>query len=992
MAAKKSSATRPARRAKTPLNKPSPKAESTGFSIVAMGASAGGLKAFEQFFAKMPPESGVGFVLVPHLDPSHVSMLPDLLKKYTKMAVLQAEDGMKVQRDRVHVLPPNTEMVIMHGALLLKKLKEPRGLRLPIDTFFRSLAEDQRDKAIGIILSGNGTDGTLGLKAIKAELGMAMAQDPSSAEYESMPRSAIETGMVDYILAPDKMPAQLVTYVKRLASGRYPRAAQGVERVPESLQKIFYLLRSRTGHDFSFYKKNTLCRRIERRMSVQQIERLSDYVSYLERNPQEVTALFKELLIGVTNFFRDSEAFEALSRCLMADVLANKSKDDAVRVWVPGCSSGEEVYSMAIILRECMDKLKKNFKVQIFGTDIDAEAIDMARAGRYPASIVADVKPERLKRFFAAEEGAFRIKKEIREMAVFAIQDVLKDAPFTKLDLLSCRNLLIYLDAELQKKLLPLFHYTLRPDGILFLGSSESIDGFADLFSLLDKKWKLFKRRPTAASAEALVPFPAVPSQLQGGKPAPPVPSGTAPQSAVLDVAQKLLLEDYAPACVFIDTGGEILYTHGKTGKYLELAPGHANLNVLEMARQGIRHELASALRRARSQKKPISVAGLQVKTNGRSQQLTLTVKPVRRVEGIGELLVVVFEDVVAPKQVKLEKARIVFSPTARHRIAQLEQELKYSQEHLQTTIEELETSNEELKSSNEELQSTNEELQSTNEEIETSKEELQSLNEELVTVNAELQGKIEDLSRANDDMKNLFDSTKIATLFLDSQLCIKRFTSEATKIINLIQSDVGRPVSHIVSNLEQDTLSRDAQEVLDSLVAKERPVRTKDGRWYLNRVIPYRTLDNLIDGVVVTFTDISEQKIAEVVLAARNLAEGVVETVADPLVALDGSLRVVAANTAFYRLFQTDSDATVGQYFYDLGNGQWNIPRLRELLEQILPQNSKVDNFIVEHDFPRVGRKKMTINALRIHREGIGTETLLLTIKDIAGNDRGAQ
>ena len=409
------------------------------------------------------------------------------------------------------------------------------------------------------------------------------------------------------------------------------------------------------------------------------------------------------------------------------------------------------------------------------------------------------------------------------------------------------------------------------------------------------------------------------------------------------------------------------------------------------MARQGIRHELASALRRARSQKKPISLAGLQVKTNGGSQRLNLTVKPVRRVEGIGELLVVVFED-MAPKQLKLEKARIALTPRATHRIAQLEQELKYSQEHLQTTIEELETSNEELKSSNEELQSTNEELQSTNEEMETSKEELQSLNEELVTVNAELQGKIEDLSRANDDMKNLFDSTRIATLFLDNQLCIKRFTSEATKIINLIQSDVGRPVSHIVSNLEQDTLSRDAQEVLDSLVAKERPVRTKDGRWYLNRVIPYRTLDNVIDGVVITFTDISEQKIAELVLAARNLAEGIVETVGDPLVALDGGLRVVAANSAFYRLFQTVPDATVGQYFYDLGNGQWNIPRLRELLEQILPQNSRVDNFIVEHDFPRIGRQKMTIDALRIHREGIGGETILLTIKDITGNKRGAQ
>ena len=817
MAAKKSSATRPARRAKTPPQKPSPKAESAGFPIVAIGASAGGLKAFEQFFANMPPESGVGFVLVPHLDPSHASMLPDLLRKYTKMAVLQAEDGMKVQRDRVHVLPPNTEMVIMHGSLLLKKPKEPRGLRLPIDTFFRSLAEDQRDKAIGIILSGNGKDGTLGLKAIKAELGMAMVQDPSSAEYDSMPSSAIETGMVDYILTPEKMPAQLVTYKKHRVSRRVPMVVEGARSASESLQKIFQLLRSGTGHDFSFYKRNTLCRRIERRMSVHQIERLPDYVSYLERTPQEVTTLFKELLIGVTNFFRDSQAFESLNRCLMAEVLANKSKDDAVRVWVPGCSSGEEVYSIAIILRECMDKLKKDFRVQIFGTDIDGDAIDMARAGLYPASIVADVTPERLKRFFVAEEGAFRIKKEIREMVVFAIQDVLKDAPFTKLDLLSCRNLLIYLDVELQKKLLPLFHYTLRPDGILFLGSSESIDGFTDLFSLLDKKWKLFKRRPTAASAEAVVPFPASSPQAERRRdragPRAKTPSWTWRKNCS---SRPMRL----PAFSSMPTER----SSTRTAKPESTWNWPKGMPISTSSKWRGRESDMNWHRPFGEQdrrKDLISLDGLEVKTDGGSQRLTLTVKPVRRVEGIGELLMVVFED-VAPKQLKLGKARIAFTPTATHRISQLEQELKYSQEHLQTTIEELETSNEELKSSNEELQSTNEELQSTNEELETSKEELQSLNEELVTVNAELQGKIEDLSRANDDMKNLLDSTKIATIFLDSQLCIRRFTPEATKIINLIQSDVGRPVSHIVSNLEQDTLSRDAQEVLDSLVSKE--------------------------------------------------------------------------------------------------------------------------------------------------------------------------
>jgi two-component system CheB/CheR fusion protein len=987
MSARRTSTRHPLRKAKiSPKEKPAAEEKGTILPIAGIGASAGGLKAFEQLFGNLPSDSRIAFVLVPHLDPSHVSMLPDLLKKYTGMPVVQAEDGMKVQRDCVHVIPPNTEMVIMNGTLLLKTPSEPRGLRFPIDTFFRSLAEDQKDKAICVILSGNGTDGTLGLKAIKAELGMAMVQDPSSAEYESMPRSAIQTGMVDYILTPDRMGPQLATYVKQLISRRGGERAAAVEIVPEALQKIFQLLRSKTGHDFSSYKENTICRRIERRMSVHQIERLADYVSYLERNPQEVAILFKELLIGVTNFFRDPQAFEALAGCLLSE-LAEKPKDYSVRVWVPGCSSGEEVYSIAIILRECMDKLKKNFKVQIFGTDIDPDGIDAARTGLYPASIVADLTPDRLKRFFVREGSAFRLKKEIREMAVFAIQDVLKDPPFTKLDLVSCRNLLIYLGFELQKKLLPLFHYALRPDGILFLGTSESINGFTDLFSLADKKWKLFRRRPDSASSDS-VHFPAAPSRLEVSRSMTASPAKPIRESAVSEIAHKFLIENYAPPCVFIGANGEVIYTHGRTGKYLELAPGHANLDVLEMAREGIKHELAAAVRKAKLQKRQISLGGLRVKTNGGFQEITLTVKPVRGAEGTAELLVVVFED-TAPKQLKLEKVKAAFAPKAAQRISQLEQDLRYSQEHLQTNIEELETSNEELKSSNEELQSTNEELQSTNEELETSKEELQSLNEELVTVNAELQGKIEDLSRANDDMKNLLDSTKIATIFLDNRLRIKRFTSETTKIVNLIAGDVGRPISHIVSSLEDDRLCRDAQEVIESLVPKEEPVRTKNGRWYLSRTIPYRTLDNVIDGVVITFTDITDQKVAESVIRdARNLAEGIVETVRDPLVALDGNLQVIAANSSFCGLLSTSPEATVGQSLFDLGNGQWNIPQLRELLEMILPQNTQIDNFVVEHDFPAIGRKKMTMSARRIHHDGLGTDTILLTINDVSSSE----
>jgi two-component system, chemotaxis family, CheB/CheR fusion protein len=977
------------RRAKPSSQKKSaPGEKSQAFTIVGIGASAGGLKAFEQFFANLPPDSGAAFVLVPHLDPSHVSVLPDLLRKYTKMPVVQAEDGMKILANRVHVIAPNCEMVVMHGTLLLKRLKEPRGLRLPIDMFFRSLAEDRKDKAVCIILSGNGTDGSLGLRAVKAELGLAIVQDPDSAEYDSMPRSAIETGLVDYILPPEKMAAQLVTYLRHAEFRHGPSAVGAAEKAPESLQKIFQLLRSRTSHDFSFYKKNTLCRRIERRMSVHQIENLSDYAIYLDRNPQEVVTLFKELLIGVTNFFRDPQGFAALSSCLRSEVLADKPKDYTIRVWVPGCSSGEEVYSIAIILRECSEALKKTWKIQIFGTDIDDDAINAARAGLYPASVAADVPTDRLKRYFVAEGNAYRIKKEIREMVVFATQDLLKDPPFTKLDLLSCRNLLIYLEGELQKKLLPLFHYALKPDGILFLGPSESINGFTDLFSVIDRKWKIFRRRASSHTAEAFVPLPAAGPRTQIAKPAVPSQKSVTRPSSVADVAQKLLMDHYAPPAVFIDHAGEILYTHGRTGKYLELAQGHAHLNVLEMAREGLRHEVAAAIRKARLQRQKVTLERLQVKTNGGFQWVNMTVTPVHRQEGIGETFMVVFED-VAPKPMKTGKTtKAVVAATAARRIAQIEQELRHTQEHLQTTIEELETSNEELKSSNEELQSTNEELQSTNEELETSKEELQSLNEELVTVNAELQGKIEELSNANDDMKNLLDSTKIATIFVDNHLCIKRFTSEATKIINLIQSDVGRPISHIVSNLEHESLAADAQEVIDSLVPKERPVRTKEGRWYLNRIIPYRTLGNVIDGVVITFTDISEQKIAEAAIDARNLAEGIVETVREPLMVLDRNLKVIAANSAFCRLFQVTADGTVGREFFALGDGQWNIAQLRDLLENLLPHNTQINEFIIEHDFHKVGRKKLSFNARRIHRESVGTETILLTIKDITAGE----
>jgi len=827
------------------------------FYIVGMGASAGGLEAFERFFQNMPNDSGMGFILVPHLDPTHVSLMPELIQKCSKMDVFQIKDGVEVKPNAVYIVPPNHDLAILNGILQLFPPSKLAGPRMPIDYFFRSLAEDQAEKAICIILSGMGTDGTLGLRSVKAELGMAMVQAPDSAKYNSMPRSAIETDLVDYILPPEKMPAQLIAYANHAAKNVDPRLIGAKEKVPDAMQKIFILLRTHTGHDFSAYKKNTIYRRIERRMQVHQMDKIATYVRLLQENKVEVEALFKALLIGVTHFFRDPEAFKALEEKALARLLADKSDDHTIRAWVPGCSSGEDAYSIAILLRECTEKLNRHVGIQIFATDIDKSTIDRARAGIYPASISADVGPKRLKRFFLSEENMYRIKKDIREMLVFAPQDIIKDPPFTKLDLICCRNLLIYFDAGLQKKLLPLFHYSLKPEGILFLGTSETIGGFSDLFTAVDKKWKIFRRKGSGPSARATFAFSATP-------PLEKVYEVEPKQSREIDVAQlaeKSLAEHYAPPSVTIDEGGEILYFHGRTGMYLEPAPGEARLSIYRMAREGLKLELPPAIHKAATRKKEVVRKGIAVKSNGSTQLIDLIVRPLPDAGAASSLMMVVFEAVAPVAKEKPAKKERIQTLKGDQRTKELERELQSTKENLQTTIEELETSNEALKSTNEELQSTNEELQSTNEELETSKEEQQSMNEELTTVNSELQGKIEGLSVANNDLKNLIDAIEVPTIFLNNDLCIKRFTAHATRVINLIQVDIGRPIGDIATKLEDADISEVAEAVLKDLVFREREVRTNDGAYFRMRVAPYRTVENVIDGVVVTFTDLTKEK-----------------------------------------------------------------------------------------------------------------------------------
>lgn len=824
------------------------------FPVVGIGASAGGLAALESFFRGVPAQSGMAFVVVQHLAPAHRSTLPELLQRVTSMQVMAAAEGTPLEPDCVYVTPPNWELSITNGVLHLLEPARMRGLRMPIDRFLRALAEDRGEYAVGVILSGMGSDGTLGIRAIRALAGLTLAQDPSSAEFGSMPLSAIDIGQADVVAPPSELAVKILQTMRHGVAAPLPIAR--AHQQENDLDRIVILLRARTGQDFSLYKKNTLARRIERRMHLHQLDTVSDYARFLVENSQELDLLFKELLIGVTNFFRDPPAWAILQREVLPTLLSECPDGKVLRAWVVGCSTGEEAYSLAMSFREAMDAVRRTGSValQIFATDLDADAIDRARQGLYPLNIAADVSPERLARFFTEEDAGYRVRKEIREMVVFAPHNVAMDPPFTRLDILTCRNLLIYFGPELQAKLMPLFHFSLNPDGVLFLGSAEAIGRFTDLFLPIDSQMRLF-RRAGGLQRSAALDFP---NKKPPAMPGTATPPAGPPAANLQTLADQFLLQRYAPAAVLVNADGDILYVSGRTGRYLEPAAGKANWNIYAMAREGLRHELMISLPRAIRDGEPVIRRGVRVDSDGATRLLDLTVHRFDEPAALRGTAMVVFSETPA-SLMPAEPPPVMTGPGASDkRVTELETALQRAHEELKAARDYMQMREEELRATTEEYQSTNEELQSTNEELTTSKEEMQSLNEELQTLNAELQSKVEELSLANNDMKNLLNSIDVAIVFLDNSLRVRRFTRPLTRIFKLIPSDVGRPLSDVATGLDYPELEEDMHEVLRTLVFSEKQAPTQDGRWLQVRIMPYRTAENVIDGLVTTFTDIT--------------------------------------------------------------------------------------------------------------------------------------
>ncbi len=951
------------------------------FPIVGIGASAGGLEAFTAFLKALPADTGMAFVLIQHMDPTHESMLNRLLAKDTAMDVTQIVDGMDVEPNRVYVIAPNTEATIRGG--LLKLMIRPTGSirHTPIDTFLCSLAEDQKTKAIGIILSGIGSDGTKGLQAIKAEGGITFAQDEASAKYPAMPLTAVAAGCVDLVLPPERLARELARLI------RHPYLEIAAEAVaPETspvenggLRKIFRLLRTATGVDFANYKQTTVRRRIARRMLVRRCDTLPDYAKYVGEHPDEVKALFEDALIHVTGLFRDPGAFEYLKTSVFPQIFSLLEPGEPVRIWVPGCSRGEEVHSIAMALSEFLGDSAAQTRIQIFATDISDKDIQKARAAVYSESLTADLSREQLRRFFTKIEGGYQIIKELRELCVFARHDVTRDPPFSRMDLISCRNLLIYFTTPLQRKVLGYFHYALKPTGFLLLGKSESVGAAPALFSLSDRRANVYTR--VMSPGQVVTEFRAA---------AEPEFKTMAPAAALLQPpafdlrkeAERIVLERYAPPALVVDPSLQVLFFQGDTSPFLKPALGEASFSLLKLARPDLMLQIRAAVQKAK-RSGAARRENVCFKRDGESILVDVEVVPIAGRLTKDSDFVVLFQNLrrqVPDKKQRSKVERISRSSEQAKEIQQLERELVATQENLRALVEDQEAASEELRAANEEILSSNEELQSTNEELETAKEELQSSNEELTTLNDELQSRNLELTQTAGELNNLLNTVEVPIVILGADRRIRRFTPSAAKLLNLIAADAGRPIGQIRSNLDLPDLDQMASGVIRTERPVEAEVRDQNGYWYLLRMRPYRIGNDEVEGLLISISDIND---------AKQLSSAIVGAMGESLLVLDSQLRVVSANRAFYQIFQVKHEETENRSLYELGQGQWNIPRLRELLERVVREKNEIINFEVEQEFPKIGRKTMLLNARELHQEGLGLQKVLLAIEDITARKR---
>ncbi len=932
------------------------------FPVIGIGASAGGLQAAEEFFDAVPPEPGMAFVLIMHLEPKHKSILSEILGRHTPMTVREMTGSTGIEKNTVYVISPDHNLRI-RGDTIEAGPRTDEVPPTPIDIFLGTLATEWGEHAAAVILSGAGSDGTIGAAKIREHGGVVVVQDPAQAEHHSMPQSVVEAFVADRVMPVREMPDFLLSYFAG-HRGRELLDEEEALKTQEALRRIMFLLRKRTGNDFSHYKESTLVRRVQRRMGVTNIDDIQEYSHLLQKNADEAVALFKELLIGVTGFFRDSDCFEKLRTAIIPEILKGNDGRHTIRVWVPGVATGEEAYSIAMLLAESRDEYQVDAQIQIFATDLNNDAIEFARAGRYPAGIAPDVGTERLKRYFTREGDYYRVKRDIRELIVFAVHNLIKDPPFTKMDLISCRNLLIYLKNDMQKKVLPLFHYSLRRNGYLHLGTSETIGTFSHLFATVDSKCRVFRRRDTGVNQAIPVDLPLAGTfdhrkqKTRRTQDSNPVTT----QGALLNH----MIRKYVPPFVVIDYLGNIVEIHGRTGQFLEPAEGYAAMSIYDMARKGLGSHLLAAVRQAKMTHSEVQRSHVPVQTNGDEIDITITVSPLGDAEHDHPRFVILFQETTpeaAPRRKTGENEK-----QAQEDQDNLEKELSRTKDRLQMTIEELESSNEELRSTNEEYQSTNEELKSANEELETSHEELQSLNEELTTVNRELQEKIEALTGAHQEIQLFLNSLGVPTIFLDDDLRIKRFTVQATDIVRLIESDIGRPLSDLTSRLADNTLIDDARRVRDTMVYQEKEVQTEDGHWYLRRIIPYRSTDGKVVGVVINFIDIDEMKRTEKAFeqSRRRLehAGAMVESFPRPLLLLDKEHIVLAANRAFSDLFGVKPDHLPGKSVHEIANGRLDIANFRESIDSVFQREDRFQHQQIETEIEGIGKRWIIIYA----------------------------